>query len=168
MPPRRIVGIVGRSNAGKTTLICRILPLLGDRRVAVIKRSHHSAPTETPGKDTDRYLEAGAWASALVTASGTHIWKAGGPPEHAPGTSLEDAAARMETEADITLVESGLNVGPWPRILINHGRADPVLVRPPNLAALVTPTSSVPFDVPYTFGHDQIAEIARFVIRITA
>ncbi|RJQ36550.1 MAG: molybdopterin-guanine dinucleotide biosynthesis protein B [Dehalococcoidia bacterium] len=66
MPP--VVSIVGRSEAGKTTLIEKLVGELVGRgyRVATIKHAHE-ASFDTPGKDSWRHLKAGSAAAALST-----------------------------------------------------------------------------------------------------
>lgn len=57
-----VFGICGHSGSGKTTLIEQLLPRLRSRglRVAVIKHSTHHVNVDTPGKDSDRFYNAGA------------------------------------------------------------------------------------------------------------
>lgn len=57
-----IVGIVGESNSGKTTLIEKLLFVLKKRgyKVATIKYDTHGFEMDHPGKDTWRHAKAGA------------------------------------------------------------------------------------------------------------
>lgn len=57
-----VLGICGCSGAGKTTLIEALLPRLSDLglRVAVVKHDAHNVSIDTPGKDSDRFFQAGA------------------------------------------------------------------------------------------------------------
>ena len=57
-----ILGIVGRQNSGKTTLITRLIPALKalGLSVSTVKHSHHGFEIDTPGKDTFRHRESGA------------------------------------------------------------------------------------------------------------
>jgi molybdopterin-guanine dinucleotide biosynthesis adapter protein len=61
--------IVGRSGAGKTTLVERLIPALNAQglRVSVVKHAHHELEIDHPGKDTFRHREAGAFE--VVAAS---------------------------------------------------------------------------------------------------
>ena len=61
--PIPIVSVVGRSGAGRTTLLEKLIPELKQRgyRVATIK--HHAHPgfeIDQPGKDTWRHANAGS------------------------------------------------------------------------------------------------------------
>lgn len=57
-----IVSVVGKSDSGKTTLICGLLPELKRRgyRVATIKHDVHGFEIDKPGKDTWKHSQAGA------------------------------------------------------------------------------------------------------------
>jgi len=57
-----IVSIVGKSDAGKTTLIEKLIPELKRRgyRVATIKHDAHQFEIDHPGKDSYRHFHAGA------------------------------------------------------------------------------------------------------------
>ena len=64
-----VVGFSGYSGAGKTTLVERLIPLLRSLglRVSVVKHARHGFDIDTPGKDTYRHREAGAFE--VVVAS---------------------------------------------------------------------------------------------------
>ena len=57
-----VFGIAGWSNAGKTTLIERLLPVLIGRglRVSIVKHAHERFDVDQPGKDSFRMREAGS------------------------------------------------------------------------------------------------------------
>ncbi|MGX9727408.1 MAG: molybdopterin-guanine dinucleotide biosynthesis protein B [Candidatus Electronema sp. VV] len=57
-----VLGICGRSGAGKTTLIEALIPRLRSLglRVAAIKDGAHRVLADMPGKDSDRFFAAGA------------------------------------------------------------------------------------------------------------
>ncbi len=57
-----IFGICGWSGSGKTTLIEQIIPRLtgGGLKVAVLKHDAHRIQVDKPGKDSDRFFQAGA------------------------------------------------------------------------------------------------------------
>ena len=66
----RVLGIVGWSGAGKTTLIVALLPLLRARGLSVstIKHAHHGFEIDRPGKDSYRHREAGAQEVLVASA----------------------------------------------------------------------------------------------------
>lgn len=71
-----IVSVVGRSDSGKTTLICGLVRELKRRgwKVATIKHDVHGFEMDKPGKDTWKHAEAGAdtvvisspWKMAMI------------------------------------------------------------------------------------------------------
>ena len=63
----RVVAFIGRSNSGKTTLICGVVVHFVARglRVAAIKHTHHPLNEEHRG-DTGRFLDAGAMPVILA------------------------------------------------------------------------------------------------------
>lgn len=54
-------------NAGKTTLITRLLPVLTDYglKVATVKHDEHEFEGDVPGTDTYRHMKAGAFGTAV-------------------------------------------------------------------------------------------------------
>lgn len=68
MMEQKIINIVGRRNSGKTTLVERLIKhfVSEGKRVAVFKTTHHDFEMDRPGKDSSRFIEAGASASAIA------------------------------------------------------------------------------------------------------
>lgn len=62
-----VLAVSGWKNAGKTTLIERLIPGLTESglRVAVIKHDGHSFEPDVPGTDSSRFFQAGACASMV-------------------------------------------------------------------------------------------------------
>jgi len=63
------IHIVGRKNAGKTTLVCDLIAALTQQglRVATVKHTHHQHELDVPGKDSWRHREAGAAAVGILS-----------------------------------------------------------------------------------------------------
>ncbi len=140
----RVLGIVGRSGGGKTTLIERLLPRLRDRglRVSTMKHSHHKVDLDPPGKDSRRHRDAGAEEVLLVSSRRWALLReTGGSP---PGGILQLAPllARM-APVDLVLVE-GFGHVPGPRLEVVRaevaGRpgSRPLYLDDPAIAALAT------------------------------
>ncbi|MEH6504200.1 MAG: molybdopterin-guanine dinucleotide biosynthesis protein B [Cycloclasticus sp.] len=65
-----VVGFAAGSGTGKTTLICRLIPILNERgfKVGLVKHSHHDFDIDQPGKDSYRLRKAGASPVVLVSS----------------------------------------------------------------------------------------------------
>ena len=105
------IHIVGRRNAGKTTLVCDLVRTLTERglRVATVKHTHHNHELDTPGKDSHRHREAGAAGVGIVTP---HLTAAFIPSERATGIdSSYDRLGMLFSDCDLMLVEGDLHAG---------------------------------------------------------
>ncbi|GAH07037.1 unnamed protein product, partial [marine sediment metagenome] len=69
MPP--IISIVGKSKAGKTTLIERLVGELKSRgyQVATIKHAPEGVTFDEPGKDSWRHIQAGSDVTAICSSN---------------------------------------------------------------------------------------------------
>lgn len=65
----KVLGIMGYSGAGKTTLIEGLIRRFAARglRVSLVKHAHHGFDIDRPGKDSWRHREAGALEVALLS-----------------------------------------------------------------------------------------------------
>ena len=97
-----IYGIIGWKNAGKTSLMERLVAAITARgfSVSTVKHVHHDVDLDQPGKDTFRHRAAGASEVVLASAHRFAIMA-----EHR-GTEppLGDILARM-APVDLVLVE---------------------------------------------------------------
>ena len=66
---KRVLGIAGFKNSGKTTLLVRLVEELTRRgyRLATVKHAHHSFDIDHAGRDSYRHREAGAREVAVVS-----------------------------------------------------------------------------------------------------
>lgn len=116
--PLGVVGIVGSSGVGKTTLLERLLPALEARGVAVgaAKHASHGFLADRPGKDSHRLYEAGARAVALISSEQVAVFRhLEGSPVRPP--SLADALAGLPPSLDLVLAE-GFAWEPITRIVL--------------------------------------------------
>lgn len=140
----RVVCVVGPSDAGKTSLVERLVPrLAADGRVATVKSIHHDVEIDTPGSDTHRHRTAGAETVVGITPELTFDITTRGkrdPPDpdgHSPFLESDDPeiralASTLERLArrgyDTVLVE-GFAESSLPTILV--GDRDPSAVDGP-------------------------------------
>jgi len=131
-PP--IVAVVGKSNAGKTTYLEKLIKELKNRNIKVgtIKHDVHGFDIDKPGKDTWRHAQAGADAVIISSPSKVAVIK---QVEHE--MSL-DQVAEYISDMDIILTE-GFKRSAKPKIEINRmAHSTELLCTPDELIALVS------------------------------
>jgi molybdopterin-guanine dinucleotide biosynthesis protein B len=109
----RIISIVGRKHAGKTTLTVALATELmrRGRRVMTIKHTHHPVEADRTGSDSWRHFHEGRAERVLLAAPGQRILF-----EHADGEPDPMFLAREHLGgADIVLAE-GFTQAPIPKI----------------------------------------------------
>lgn len=100
-----ILGIVGWSGTGKTTLLKKLIPVLSQRgvRCGLIKRTHHNMDVDKPGKDSYQLRKAGAHQTLVASTDRWALMTE--TPAQAP-PDLYYLASRMDHRTlDIILVE---------------------------------------------------------------
>jgi len=167
MSPLPLLGFVAWSGTGKTTLLERLIPLLGQRglRLGVLKHTHHDFDIDQPGKDSHRLRQAGA--VQVMAASGLRHALIRETPEGEP--SLAALLARFDASAlDLLLVE-GFKHHHFPKVELYRAAIGRPLLFPddPDIIALVSDTpqaSPLP-----RFGFDELEAIAlRLCARLLA
>lgn len=163
MPPIPIICVVGRSKAGKTTLLEKLIPELKRRgyRVATVK--HHAHPgfeIDQPGKDTWRHAQAGSDHVVIAAPD-----KVAAIRRVAQEPTLDEIAATIQ-DVDIILCE-GYKRANQPKIeVIRAARATQPLCTPQELLAvaadLVLPLDVPQFDLDDAVGLADLLE-ARFL-----
>lgn len=160
---RRVFGIAGWKNAGKTTLTVRLVKHLTKQghSVSTIKHAHHTADVDHEGTDSHKHRQAGAREVMLVTpARFALMHELRGAEEPA----LEELLGRMG-EADLILVE-GYKRDPIPKLMIlreGDSEAD-ALEEVPNIEAFVRRGADQPESGKPVFDADDIQGIAAFIL----
>ena len=139
MSPLPLLGFVAWSGTGKTTLLERLIPLLGQRglRLGVLKHTHHAFDIDQPGKDSHRLRQAGA--VQVMAASGRATPSSGRRQRGAPSAAL---LARFDASAlDLLLVE-GFKHHHFPKVELYRAAIGRPLLFPddPDIVALVSDT----------------------------
>jgi molybdopterin-guanine dinucleotide biosynthesis protein B len=134
--------IVGYSNAGKTTLLSRLIPRLEQSglRVGVVKHDGgHDFEWDQPDKDTFRFREAGASIVAIQSSTKTAMLETRPVP-------LQQLVKRMgEAGADLVLVE-GFKREAYPKLVLIRDESDEALLA--QLTSLTAIASWEPFSHP--------------------
>jgi molybdopterin-guanine dinucleotide biosynthesis protein MobB len=109
----RIVSIIGRKNAGKTTLTVALASELVRRghRVMTIKHGHHPADADRKGSDTWRHFHEGRAERVLIASPDLRVLFERSPDDYDPIA----LAQQYMQGADIVLTE-GYKAAPLPKI----------------------------------------------------
>ena len=75
MEPTRIISVIGRKNAGKTTLMVALASefVRQGRKVGTLKHGHHPALVDSEGTDTWRHYNEGHAERALIESPGQRV-----------------------------------------------------------------------------------------------
>jgi len=157
MPP--IVSIVGKSDAGKTTLLERLVPELRARgyRIGTIKHNVHGFDIDHKGKDSWRYKQAGAHTVAISSPTKVALVKDVETEE-----TIDRLASKYFQDVDIILTE-GYKKEDRPKIEVFRSQVHetPLCKGDEHLVALVSDTS-LDLGVPRFELHD-IKGLANFL-----
>ena len=153
-----VLGFAAYSGTGKTTLIEKLVRSLKARglRVAVIKHDGHDFEIDREGKDSWRYMRAGADISIISSAHKTAL-------VGRRTLSLEQTAA-LAHDVDLILVE-GYKQEPLTQIGICRraaGKGFPADIR--RYKAVVTDMPIENTEIPH-FGLDDIPELTEFIVK---
>jgi molybdopterin synthase catalytic subunit len=107
----KVLGVVGPSDSGKTTLVERLVERLAERgRVATVKHLTHAPDVDTDGKDTARHRGAGAHRTVGLTDD--EEWFATGNHR-----TLDDTLDALAPDHDYVLVE-GFSGADIPQVVL--------------------------------------------------
>ena len=161
----KVYGVTGWKNAGKTTLVERLVTEISGRglTVSTIKHAHHSADIDEPGRDSFRHREAGAREVILATPE---RWALMHELRGAPEPKVEDLIARL-APVDLVIIE-GFKRAPHPKIEAHREEMGHPLMagKNPTIRAVASDISHIPVDVP-VFDLDDIRGIADFILSET-
>jgi molybdopterin-guanine dinucleotide biosynthesis protein B len=155
---RPAVSIVGKSGAGKTVLIERLIAEFKRRgyRIAAVKHSPGSIDIDKPGKDSWTFAQAGSDAVVVSSPDKLVLIKT---VDHDP--KLEEIFHVVGVEFDLVLVE-GFRKGKAPKIEVHRKEfGEDLLCSTKELSAIVT-DGSVDTDVPQ-FRLTDTQAIADFI-----
>jgi molybdopterin-guanine dinucleotide biosynthesis protein B len=154
---QEIIGVTGWKNAGKTTLVERLVAELVRRglTVATVKHAHHAADIDKPGTDSFRHRAAGAREVALVTGQRYAILR------EQPDAGLDEVLARLAA-ADIVLVE-GFKRAPHPKIEVRAANSPAMDAGAHNIVAIAADLRPEATSLPW-FTRNDIGGIADFIV----
>ena len=120
-----VIGFVGPSGIGKTTLLEQLIAALSRRGLAVgaVKHASHGFVADRPGKDSHRLYDSGAGAVTLISREQIATFRR---PEagDAGEVSLAAALAALPRTLDLVLAE-GFSWEPIPRVVLFSASGEP-------------------------------------------
>ncbi|MDX8517705.1 molybdopterin-guanine dinucleotide biosynthesis protein B [Mesorhizobium dulcispinae] len=163
---RRVFGITGWKNSGKTTLTEKLVAELVRRgwTVSTVKHAHHDFDIDKPGTDSFRHRQAGAMEVAIVSG---RRWALMHELRNEDEPTLDDILARL-APSDIVLVE-GYKREAHKKIEARRLDAKdrtPLSINDPNIVAVAADFPVEGENLP-VFDLDDTKSIADFVERTT-
>lgn len=164
--PVPVLGVCAYSGTGKTTLLTRLLPVLGLHQltVGVIKHAHHRFDVDHPGKDSYELRRAGA--AQMLVASRNRMALMTEFREPRPEPILREALKALDPSLlDLVLVE-GFKHEAFPKMELHRPSLGRPLIctRDPNVVAVV---SDAPLALPPRLpclDLNRPEEVAEFII----
>ena len=151
----KVIGVAGFKNAGKTTLVERLVTELTSRgwRISTVKHAHHSFDIDHEGRDSFRHRKAGATEVAVVSR---HRWAIIHEMREEEEPPLDDILAKL-APCDLVIVEG-----------YKRDTHDKIEVRNVNLdhPKLAGDDSTTIADCPVpSFDRDDVSNLASFIER---
>ena len=159
MASTRIIPIIGRKDAGKTTLVVALTSELARRgqRVMTIKHGHHPASVDRPGTDTWRHFNEGRAERVLIASPQLRVRFERTPDDYDP----IGLARQYMHGADIVLTE-GFKGASLPKIEVFRRVAgdrplyDPDKANAREWVAIITDDPDFEAECPVLRFHDTI------------
>jgi len=161
----RVIGVAGFKNAGKTTLVEKLVTELTRRghRVSTVKHAHHSFDIDHEGRDSFRHRKAGASEVAVVSR---HRWAIIHESRDEAEPSLEEILAKLEP-CDLVIVEGYKRDGHDKIEVRNLELSHPRLAGEDQTVVAVAANGAVP-DAPVpVFDRDDVTALASFIEKHT-
>ncbi len=158
----RIYGVTGWKNAGKTTLMERLVAEITGRgfTVSTVKHAHHDTDVDQPGRDSYRHRVAGA---GQVLLASPRRWALMTELRDAREPTLEDLLPRLDP-VDLILIE-GYKRAPHPKVeAFRAVNGKPPLSADNETIRAVAALGAVQTDLP-VLDLDDVASIADFILR---
>ncbi len=156
LPP--VISVVGKSGAGKTVFLEKLIAELKGRgiRVGTVKHDVHGFEIDQPGKDSWRHAQAGS--DTVVIASPRRVALIKRVEEEMPIDQIVQSYLR---DVDLVITE-GYKSGHKMKIEVSRSERTQQLVSPPEDLIAVVANQSFDLDVPQ-FGLEDIQGVADLI-----
>lgn len=125
-----LLGFAAYSGTGKTTLLCKLIPILKAKgiRIGVVKHAHHDIEIDHPKKDSYELRQSGAIKIVVASRKRTAIIIE--QPDNEEEPTLEGALKNIHTKGlDLILVE-GFKLADLPKIELHRSALDKPYIYP--------------------------------------
>ena len=154
------MGLIGRPDCGKTTLIEKLIPALAAQglRVGTIKHHHGKIQMDTEGKDTWRHKQAGAQVVLLSSPVGIGLIRDTGED-----TPVADLISQYFQDVDLVIAEGYKDVA-FPKIeVFRSALYDEPLADPGGNVIAMVSDIRIREDLPW-FRPDAVKPLAEFIL----
>jgi molybdopterin-guanine dinucleotide biosynthesis adapter protein len=160
---QKIIGVAGFKNAGKTTLVEKLVMALTQRgyRISTVKHAHHSFDIDHEGRDSFRHRKAGAMEVAVVSKS---RWAIIHELRKEPEPTLQDILAAL-APCDLVIVEGYKRDGHDKIEVRNLSLDHPVLAGDDPTIVAVAATGSIAVSPVPAFDRDDVTALTSFIIK---
>lgn len=158
----KIISFIAKSGTGKTTLIEKLINILSGKgyKISSIKHTDHEINVDTPGKDSWRHKNAGAFSSMLLSEKKlTFFSDIEAPPD------IKNIISKFFTGSDIVIIEGfkGLDI---PRVELLRKEVSPEMeikyLNDPNLFLVCADETIKDLKIPQININDS-KKIAGFI-----
>lgn len=159
---RKIIGVAGFKNSGKTTLVEKLVAELTRRgfRISTVKHAHHSFDIDHEGRDSFRHRKAGATEVAVVSH---HRWAVIHELRDEEEPPLEVILAKL-APCDLVIIEGYKRDG-HDKIEVRNLALDhpPLAGDDPTVVAIAATGAIAGAPVP-VFSRDDVTALADFIV----
>jgi molybdopterin-guanine dinucleotide biosynthesis protein B len=159
---QKIIGVAGFKNAGKTTLVEKLVAELTRRGflISTVKHAHHSFDIDHEGRDSFRHRKAGATEVAVVSGQ---RWAIIHELRETPEPPLEAVLAKM-APADLVIIEGYKRDG-HPKIEVRNLALDhPKLARRDPTVIAIAANGDVRDEPVPVFDRDDVRSLSDFIV----
>ncbi|MFK7945865.1 MAG: molybdopterin-guanine dinucleotide biosynthesis protein B [Paracoccaceae bacterium] len=156
-----VYGVIGWKNAGKTTLVERLVAEISGRgfRVSTVKHTHHMVDVDQPGKDSHRHRQAGAHQVILSSSS---RWAVMTELRGAPETPLSDLLTHL-APVDLVIIE-GYKRDSHPKVEAWRAETGQPLIATEDTTIRAVASKDAPDTDRPVIDLDDISAIADFIL----
>jgi len=159
----KTIAVIGWKNSGKTTLVSNLTNYYFNKgiKVGVVKHAHHNFDIDHEGTDSYKIRKSGAFKTTIVSDKRlAHMIE-----EESLDENVSQIIA-MHEDCEILIFEGFKNNSELKKIEVSFKKnnKNELNLELPNVLAIVTDQTqkrTIP-----NFQHDQIPEIAEFILKI--